>query len=565
MMRDREQVQDQPWERALASKPFARSRFTEQHMQAVEQAVTGAGPRGQIRAKRMLLPMMITAAILFSAIVIPLLWTGHSPFAPARPSGEQPGPALPVSSRFDGAQIKIGDVVAGLEVIGINLDGDTGSGGPYGSVVFAGEVQITGTYRIERNGGGRISVSFFPAADEQGEPALPQLINDGRPLRLDLANAAEAAAMLADGGAGAEAGEDAGIGTETETEAGAGIVRGTATIAIAEYTIFYSPEGGDNQARLVAVKTAVPDIAQTEEEDMVGKAEDGDEGDEGDERDEADGEDELWGPYAMYDHPVKAYEAYNLEALSNLSFEQVLPALEHSNAWVRWYAAYRISDFFSELGTVEKEQAVAALDKLQQEDGDETVVAAARLSLALATGDTAFMANDSRFAAQPRSGSADSAEAQTFAYIKYAEAQYNEGSVRLWHDGSDASVLGGSSMTIHSLAWSPDGKWLAVAHGGHRSSSITLVESVWGYKLLLHELDWVGSLPADHEVAGAALFDSWATVAGWSTDHRKLLLQFEAMTEQNDGISGYAVFDTGSMNFTKWYGESDAAPADWDS
>lgn len=551
MMRMRNTMPEQPWERELVSKPFARSRFTEQHMRAIEQAVAGtrdirgirgiegAGPGGWKRTRKLALPVMITAAILFSAIVIPPLWTGHSPFSPARPSGEQPGPAWPMASRFAGGQVKLGDVIAGLEVVGIDLSGDAESGGPYGSVVFAGQAQLTGTYRIERGTSGELRVGFVPAADAQGEPALPQILGDNRPLQLDLVNAAEAAVMLVAGSEGTEAGGKAGASAE--------FVTGTATIVIADYAIFYTEAGGDNQASLVAVKTATRDAAQPGDEDRA--------------RNEAEEGDALWGLFAKYDHPVKVYEAYDLEPLSNLSFEQVLPALEHSNAWVRWYAAYRISDFFSELGTVEMEQAVAALDKLQQEDSDGAVVAAARLSLALATKDTEFMAHDSRFAVQPRS--ADSADAPIFAYIKYAEAQFNEGRVRLWHDGSDATVLDGTGMTVHSLDWSPDGKWLAVAHGGNRSSFITLVESVWGSKLLLHELDWAGSLPTGHEAAGATLFNSWATVAGWSTDYRKLLLQFEAMTEQNEGISGYAVFDTRSMEFTKWYGESDAAPTDW--
>jgi hypothetical protein len=148
------------------------------------------------------------------------------------------------SNVFTASSINIGDHVAGMEVVGLDLSESDGT--LYGSVQFSGEALIKGTYTYTKDDEMSGENLFFQA-DASSARLLPRMSHDSRDPIFVFANMEDAKKLFG------IAGEDSDHLT------------GNAVVEIDNFTIHYQEKEIYNRAQIKNVYLPVPDLTPREE------------------------------------------------------------------------------------------------------------------------------------------------------------------------------------------------------------------------------------------------------------------------------------------------------------
>jgi hypothetical protein len=133
--------------------------------------------------------------------------------------------------RFDPARIAVGDRVAGLEVVAVDVQPSQVDGAYVGSVGFSGEVTVGGRYYALHDDPSPSTLCFD--VDAESAPRIPRMRHDNRKVWFCFENQAEAARLLGPpGGAG------------------------TATVTIRDYRTVHEFTDAFDTATLVAAEDA---------------------------------------------------------------------------------------------------------------------------------------------------------------------------------------------------------------------------------------------------------------------------------------------------------------------
>ncbi|MBJ6362371.1 hypothetical protein ACFOQM_13875 [Paenibacillus sp. GCM10012307] len=493
---------DREMEQRLSYKPFHSRKFTERHMAAVEQSIRKATlAAGNHRRKRIMIPVafvFMLILLLGSVLLINdlqnrlgllAMWPEAWPVE-TKPS-QKKEPLLShdtprnKSNLFDGTKLKVGDVIVGLTAVETNFQ-QTDIDNPnevYGSATFSGEVELTGTYMIDPSSSSGFTVSFYPDADSSGK--IPRLKNDTRNSWFAINNVEDAQKLLlADKGTG------------------------KATIVIENYNIQYRPSDVFNTASLIQVKSNTITSRLTPEEQERMKL-----------------WDELSKRGSLMDRPVS-------EQLDGLSMADLILGLKHEDNWVRWYCTYRLGELLDEGNKGQIEAAI----KPMLEDEDFLVGKAATFTWSLIKGTPEA---DERFVPSP--------DRSVYAFYRYGESRFNDGKTWLLENGTAKLLYHAEAGAVYDFSWSPDSRWLAVQFGGRNWSNIELIDrhtgKEYGFTNPVKEIATAPDFGYGISLDEALRFDPWVSVAKWSGDGKRILLQYSFNDEKFNPYQGYASYN----------------------
>lgn len=205
----------------------------------------------------------------------------------------------------------------------------------------------------------------------------------------------------------------------------------------------------------------------------------------------------------------------------------ILSGLRSANPVVRWYAAY---SSIAHMGTPQAPRLAAALRDIASDPILEVREAAA-FGLACLGGEY----EDHPWVHTSQAGG-------LWVYHRFHHAQYNDRLVWQIKDGRTA-VLHELPGSIWNTSLSPDGRVLAVTHGGRQWGSTSLFDVETGAESDV--LPWPYL-----EAHGVIVFgthprpDPYVTFREWSPDCRQALVSYGYYTPAGERMYGYAVYDT---------------------
>lgn len=215
-------------------------------------------------------------------------------------------------------------------------------------------------------------------------------------------------------------------------------------------------------------------------------------------------------------------------AFDEQPLEYYIEGLSNTDPLIRWYCAYKITDYANVL-TEANRQAVTAL----LSDSDVDVVRAARF------------ANELLNRTYEGEAFTRTADGKLTAYYKYREARYNNGIVYLVRDGGEPEIIF-NEPSVHDLKFSPNGRYLYVGNGGRIWQGIHVYDVSTNEWTRLQNS--VGSLLAaedsPYQKFDAARVDpvyQWESLQAWSPEGERFTFFYHFGYDGQD-YEGYAVY-----------------------
>ncbi|WEK53693.1 MAG: hypothetical protein P0Y55_14055 [Candidatus Cohnella colombiensis] len=245
---------------------------------------------------------------------------------------------------------------------------------------------------------------------------------------------------------------------------------------------------------------------------------------------------DMWNSIGFVDvryHPVN-------ERMENVTLDQLLILTKHPDKDVRWYCAYRIIEFDS---PEHHDVVLGIVDELLQ-DPEHLVAEAASFSNKVML--KSFDA-DPRFIRSP--------DGNTYTFVKFEEATYNDGTVWIARDGRVEKLYSVQGAFIYDLFWSPNSKWLYARYGGRTWNTFMWIDIRSGEIFDLTDIeqqimdDPDNGYLIDHEQYGR--FDYETSIVEWSPDSKRFLFHYNISHDDTYGYTGFGVYNLSSKKVEK--------------
>ncbi|WP_239615917.1 TolB family protein [Cohnella mopanensis] len=209
--------------------------------------------------------------------------------------------------------------------------------------------------------------------------------------------------------------------------------------------------------------------------------------------------------------------------------EYIRLGLKHDNPDIRWFCAYKILKYASQLDQQDRD----VLEQLTKDESNNVRKAATFVKSIL---QETF--EDDRIIHSPVNNQ--------IAFHLYHESQFNDGELWVAQDGKPERLtkLDGS---ITKLAYSPDGNKISAEYGGRIWGALAIVDVNSGNRILP---DIIGAIIADpangYDVDPQKVdrFDPYLQIIEWSPDSTRLLVSYAFSSGLDQYDYGWAVYET---------------------
>jgi WD40 repeat protein len=226
-----------------------------------------------------------------------------------------------------------------------------------------------------------------------------------------------------------------------------------------------------------------------------------------------------------------------------------LTGLIHTDANVRWFCAYKLSEFSDQLSDEEKNSILPLLNDI---NADVRKAAAFTKSIFDETyaGDTFVHSPDGK----------------SIVYYKYREARYNDGAIWLVTTEGENRLLY-KNLNINALNFSPDSKLLAVGSNGREWIALEIIDVATGKPLELPDFimpiiqDPLNGYDMDinSKEKPVIRFDPYVTLIEWAPEGKRFLYSYRFSDAIGNDFNGYAIFDLKQNRTIKVYPNMDRA------
>jgi WD40 repeat protein len=217
-----------------------------------------------------------------------------------------------------------------------------------------------------------------------------------------------------------------------------------------------------------------------------------------------------------------------------------ITGLHNDDPLIRWYCAYKVTDYAGELSTEDRMK----VDELL-EDTDEDVKKAALFATELLKG---------TYEGDAFSRSSDG---KMVAYYKYREARYNDGYVYVVRDGVTKSVFAEPSVTL--LSFSPNNRYLFIGNGGRIWTGYQVTDLNTEQPVILPNLimdiilDPSNGYDKGLDPNKIDRFDPWVTFVEWSPEGERFLYSYQFSDDKGVVHEGSAVMNLEENRITQVY------------
>jgi WD40 repeat protein len=220
-----------------------------------------------------------------------------------------------------------------------------------------------------------------------------------------------------------------------------------------------------------------------------------------------------------------------------------LAGLIHPDANVRWFCAYKVSEFSFQLSDEEKNSILPLLNDINAD-----VVKAATFTKSIFdetyAGDTFIHSPDGK----------------SIVYYKYREARYNDGAVWLVTSEGKKRLLY-KNLNINALNFSPDSKLLAAGSNGREWNALEIIDVETGEPLELP--DFIMPIIQDplngydteinSQENPVIRFDPYVALINWAPEGKRFLYSYRFYNGIGNDFHGYAIFDLKQNRTIKVY------------
>jgi WD40 repeat protein len=221
--------------------------------------------------------------------------------------------------------------------------------------------------------------------------------------------------------------------------------------------------------------------------------------------------------------------------------------LLHTDANVRWFCAYKLSEFSDQLSDEEQN---SILPQLNDSNADVRKAAAFTKSIFDETyvGDSFIHSPDGK----------------SIVYYKYREARYNDGAIWLVTTEGEKRLLY-KNLNINALNFSPDSKLLAAGSNGREWIALEIIEVATGKPLELPDFimpiiqDPLNGYDTDinSKENPVIRFDPYVTLIEWAPEGKRFLYSYRFSDAIGNDFNGDAIFDLKQNRTIKVYPKKD--------
>jgi len=226
-----------------------------------------------------------------------------------------------------------------------------------------------------------------------------------------------------------------------------------------------------------------------------------------------------------------------------------LAGLIHPDANVRWFCAYKLSEFSDQLSDVEKNSILPLLNDINA-DVQKAAVFTKSIFDETYVGE-AFI---------------HSPDGKSIVYYKYREARYNDGAIWLVTTEGENRLLY-KDININALSFSPDSKLLAAGSSGREWVVLEIIDVETGKPLELTDFimpiiqDPLNGYDTDinSKENPVIRFDPYVALLDWAPEGKRFLYSYKFYDGNGNDFNGYAIFDLEQNRTIKVYPKKDLA------